>query len=192
MLIRSLTRRRTGRSGQPQVRVRRSRLRSAITAALVTGLTVLVPLPTPVSAGETRQARQVAYVTNLNGNTVSVIDVAGNTTIATIPVGLGPTGVAASPGGTRVFVVNQGSRTVSVIDTATNGVIATIPVGVTPFNVAITPGGTRAYVTNLGSDNVSVIDTATNTVIATIPVGNGPIGVKVSPGGHPRLRHQPA
>lgn len=180
MLIRSLTRRRTGRSGQPQVRVRRSRLRSAITAALVTGLTVLVPLPTPVSAGETRQARQVAYVTNLNGNTVSVIDVAGNTTIATIPVGLGPTGVAASPGGTRAYVTNRSDDNVSVIDTATNTVIATIPAGASPTGVAVTLGGTRAYVANFNSGTVSVINTATDTVEATLGAGVNPDYVAIA------------
>jgi len=173
--------RRAGISAQTQVRVRRTRLRSAITAvALATGLTALASPPTTATAEEIRQARQVAYVTNQSEGTVSVIDVAGNTTVATIPVGNGPTGVAASPGGTRVYVVNQTGDTVSVIDTATNGVIATIPVGETPILVAFTLGGTRAYVTNFGSNTVSVINTATNTVEATLGVGDAPSHVAIA------------
>jgi len=90
--------RRAGISAQTQVRVRRTRLRSAITAvALATGLTALASPPTTATAEEIRQARQVAYVTNQSEGTVSVIDVAGNTTVATIPVGNGPTGVAPVP-----------------------------------------------------------------------------------------------
>ena len=88
-------------------RVRRSRFCSVITtAALATGLTALAALPAPASAEETRRARQVAHLTDAGANTVSAIDVATNTTIATIPVGTATIGVAASPGGTRVYVTN--------------------------------------------------------------------------------------
>src|SRR5256885_2255641 len=116
----------------------------------------------------TAQAQTRAYVTNIISNTVSVIDTATNTVVATIPVGLAPLGVAITPDGTRAYVAN-GSNIVSVIDTATNTVVATIPVGVEagPVGVAITPDGTRAYVANILSNTVSVIDTATNTVVAT-------------------------
>ena len=87
----------------------------------------------------TAQAQTRAYVTNNGSNTVSVIDTATNTVVATIPVGVSPFGVAITPDGTRAYVANQDSNTVSVIDTATNTVIATIPVGANPVAVAITP-----------------------------------------------------
>ena len=45
----------------------------------------------------TAQAQTRAYVTNDGSNTVSVIDTATNTVVATIPVGLLPTGVAITP-----------------------------------------------------------------------------------------------
>src|SRR5712692_8814527 len=122
----------------------------------------------------TAQAQTSAYVTNASG-TVSVIDTTTNTVVATIPVGLFPSGVAITPDGTRAYVVNQfvtnqGDNTVSVIDTMTNTIVATIPVGLGAFEVAITPDGTRAYVPNQQDFILSVIDTATNTVVATIPV----------------------
>jgi len=94
--------RRSGISGEARPAVRRSRLGSAITAmALATGLTALASLPAPATAGDARQGRQVAYITNQDDNTVSAIDVATNTTIATIPVGNGPRGwrpALAGPG----------------------------------------------------------------------------------------------
>src|SRR5262249_51856504 len=67
-----------------------------------------------------------AYVTNLNGNTVSVVNTATNTVVATIPVGTQPIGVAFSPDGTRAYVSNLVSDTVSVIDTTRNTVIETL------------------------------------------------------------------
>src|SRR5712671_688732 len=75
---------------------------------------------------------QNAYITNQSSSTVSVIDTATDTVIATIPVDLTPFGVAVSPDGSKVYVTNISSNTVSVIDTATNTVSATIPVGLPP------------------------------------------------------------
>src|SRR5262249_30349888 len=116
------------------------------------------------------EAKPFAYVTNLGSGTVSVIDTATNTVVATVPVGFAPRGVAITPDGTHAYVVNTNSDTVSVIATATNTVVATVPVGSFPFWVAITPDGTHAYVTNLFSNTVSVIATATNTAADTLPV----------------------
>ena len=117
-----------------------------------------------------------AYVTNFNSDSVSVIDTASNTVVATVPVPAShwPNGVAVNPDGTRVYISSgawYGGR-VSVIDTATNTVIATVEVGDYQGKIALNPAGTRAYVTYTGmrTGNVSVIDTASNTVVATVPV----------------------
>ena len=130
-------------------------------------------------------AAPFAYVVNNSSSTVTVIDTASNTVVATIlPVGRFPQEVAVTPDGKRAYVANSGSNNVSVIDTATNTVVATVPVGIGPAGVAVTPDGEHAYVTN--DDNpgsVSVIATATNTVVATVPVGFAPFGVAVTPDG---------
>jgi YVTN family beta-propeller protein len=44
------------------------------------------------------QAQTRAYVTNVNSNSVSVIDTASNTVVATVGVGSNPVGVAITPG----------------------------------------------------------------------------------------------
>ncbi|MFO7400720.1 MAG: hypothetical protein C0P63_015225, partial [Actinomycetales bacterium] len=76
-----------------------------------------------------------AYVTDFGAGTVSVIDTATNTVIATVPVGTQPFGVAVTAGGTRAYVCNVDSM--SVIDTATNTVIATLSLPEGPFEIAI-------------------------------------------------------
>jgi YVTN family beta-propeller protein len=126
---------------------------------------------------------QNAYITNRNSDSVSVIDTASNALTATIPVGVVPYGVAASPNGTKVYVANELSNSVSVIDTATNTVTATVTVGSAPYGVAVTPDGSTVYVANYSSGGVSVIDTASNTMTATVTVGTNPAGVAVTPDG---------
>jgi YVTN family beta-propeller protein len=46
---------------------------------------------------------QLAYVTEQNNNMVSVVDTATNNVVATIPVGQGPTAIAANKAGTFVY-----------------------------------------------------------------------------------------
>ena len=88
------------------------------------------------------QAQTRAYVTNTSGS-VSVIDTAANTVVATIPVGVFPSGVAITPDATRAYVANI-INSISVIDTATNAVVATIPSGQFPTGLAITPDGSES------------------------------------------------
>ena len=55
------------------------------------------------------------YVTDAGSGTVSVINGATNTVIATIPVGIWPWGVAYDPSNGYIYVTNSGSDTVSII-----------------------------------------------------------------------------
>jgi len=133
-------------------------------------------------------APSYAFVTNLNSNTVSVINTGNNTLTATVPVGTEPFGVAVSPDGTTVYVTNTkyGDKgTVSVINTAINKVTATVDVGYkySPCGVAVTPDGKKLYVADRDIKGVSVIDTSTNTITATVSVGVNPLGVAITPDG---------
>jgi YVTN family beta-propeller protein len=77
------------------------------------------------------------YVANQSSNTVSVID-SNNEVVSTITVGSAPTGVAASPDGSKVYVTNRSTGKLSVIDTNTNKVVSTITVGSAPTGVPFT------------------------------------------------------
>ena len=128
-----------------------------------------------------------AYVAINETNSVAVIDVASNSVIATVPVGEGPAGVAATPDGRFVYVTNNRGPefSVSVIDVASHSVIATVPVGPMPTGVATAPDGRFAYALISSPGAVSAIDTATNTVIATSGMGGGAgsISIALSPDG---------
>ena len=122
------------------------------------------------------------YVSNSGSNSVSVIDAATNSVVATYSTGASPNGLAVTSDG-KLYVANRDNNTVSVLNAA-NGTVAAGPiaVGSLPTGVAVDPAGTRVYVTN-ASGTVSVISTANNTVMATVPVGSAPVGVSVSPDG---------
>ena len=124
------------------------------------------------------------YVTNVDDDTVSVIDEATGTVTGTVTVGGGPLAVAADPTTHTAYVTNGGNGTVSVIDGPTGTVTAIITVGSGPDGVAVDPTSHTAYVANGGAGTVSVIDEASGTVTGTIAVGSDPDGVAVDPTTH--------
>jgi YVTN family beta-propeller protein len=125
-----------------------------------------------------------AYVTNVDDDTVSVLDEATKTVTTAITVGGGPLTVAADPAAHLVYVTNGGNGTVSAINETTSSVTATIGVGHGPDGVAMDPKSHLAYVANGGDGTVSAINEATGTVTATIRVGSDPDGVAVDPTSH--------
>ena len=141
------------------------------------------PLSATITVSTEGQVETFAYIPNNVSNDVSVINVATNTVVATIPVGDSPIGVAISPDGTKVYVTNNFSNFVTVINTATNSVIGTINVGDYPSGIAVSPDGSQIYVTYIYSNFISIFNTISNALTATVAVGVSPIGVIVSPDG---------
>lgn len=80
-----------------------------------------------------------SYVPNELDNTVSVVNIHTLSSIATIPVGAGPTCADISPDGTCVFIGNNAGKTISKIDTATNTVVKTIALTGKPKKMDIHP-----------------------------------------------------
>jgi YVTN family beta-propeller protein len=113
------------------------------------------------------------YVTNVDDNTVSVVDTTTNTVIKTLPVG----GSAGTPVSNailkKVYVPNSTDGTVTVIDEAALVVAKTIPVGRGPQYCAVDGQHNKVYVNNVTDKTISVIDSTTDAVIKTIPSGAG-------------------
>ena len=163
---------------------------SAVTVTVANAAPPQGPLsgtPVSVAVGSDPNGIAVAgnrgYVANAASDTLSVIDVNTNQTLATIAVGDTPTYVVATPDGEHVYVTNRDSNSVSIVATASNRVTHTITVGSKPQGVAVSADGSRLYVSNSGSNSVSVIDTATHKVVATYSTGASPNGLAVTPDG---------
>ncbi|MFN0070391.1 MAG: YncE family protein [Chloroflexota bacterium] len=152
--------------------------------------------PTPSSTSVTATSTPISvpgservYVTSFTGNAVYIFNPNNITALPnTIPVGAGPQGIAARPGGAEVYVGNIGDGTVSVINHGSLSVVDTLAVGAKPQDIAFTPSGARAFVSNFDDGTVSVIDTGAlpgtpPSVLGDISVGLGPTGLSVRPGG---------
>jgi len=158
--------------------------------SLLAGLLLIVALFASPSIGQ-----HYAYIDNLGfedevQDDLSVIDLATNTVIATVPVGLYPQGVAVNPAGTAAYVANTGDNSFTVIDIPTfTSTTIPGPGGIGATGAAMHPNGTRIYVSNpewwVGGEGstVWVIDRATNTVIDEISCGKDSCEVAVHPDG---------
>ena len=79
-----------------------------------------------------------------------------NTVVATIPVGLGPTGIAYDRSNGNVFVSNSVNGTISIIDGLKNNVTGTISLGTnsTPNGVLYNPDTDSLFVADTNSSTV--------------------------------------
>jgi YVTN family beta-propeller protein len=68
---------------------------------------------------------------------VQVLDTSSDRIIAEVDVGDGPSTMALTPDGRKLYVIRGAANQVSVIDTSTYKRIAQISVGVAPANVVI-------------------------------------------------------
>lgn len=127
----------------------------------------LIPLATvntgfqPVSVA-VNTATGVAVVANKGDSpgTVTLINLATNTVINTVPVGNAPTSVAVDNLLNEAAVVNSGDNTVSVVDLNGQTVVATIllPSTTTAYSIGIDPLTHRGLVVNQSTNAATVID----------------------------------
>ena len=116
-------------------------------------------------------------------NSVSVIDSATNTVVATIPVGQYTRSAAVTPNGAFAYMSNR-LATTCLSDKHGNQYGDCYCTGWNrATGLAITPNGAFVYVTNPSDNSVSVIDTATDTVTVTIPGLPVPRYVAITPNG---------
>jgi len=91
---------------------------------------------------------------------------ASKATLALIPVGEGPTLLALSADGSRVYAAANSQ--LSVISTANDRVVATITTQPYPTGLAVDPSGARAFLSALFSLQLMVVDTRTTAVTTPI------------------------
>ena len=145
-----------------------------------------------------------AYVSNEDGNSVSVIDTQSAQVIATIDVGKRPRGMKLDRAGARLFVAVSGlpkcpptvsdeecakrqrdlsADGIAIVDTASQKVVRVLAGGSDPEQFALSHDETRLFVSNEDAGSMSVVDIASGKVVASIPVGLEPEGVAVAPNG---------
>jgi DNA-binding beta-propeller fold protein YncE len=123
------------------------------------------------------QGAGTLVVLNKSEATASLIDLANQTTYATLPTGEGPHEVAVSPDGRWAVVSNYGSEeapgsTLSVLDIQEARSSETIHLGKhrRPHGLAWLPDGKRVVVTAEADSTLLLVSVQTGAVEATIPV----------------------
>jgi YVTN family beta-propeller protein len=134
----------------------------------------------PYELAMTKDGRRL-FVSDWGEKSVSVIDVASQKVIKTIPVGFNPNDMVLAPDG-RLFVACSNENTVYVIDTRTLTVLETIstalypkaPVGSTPNSLALDLKRKLLFVANADNNDVAVVDIhkrESSAVAGFIPAG---------------------
>ncbi len=104
------------------------------------------------------------YVANYGSDSVTVIDGASSSVIATVHVGEHPQALAIDPETHRIFVANTHSNNVTVIDGTLNSVVATVNTGKGPYAIGVDAATKKAYVATMAEETLTVIDGSTLTV----------------------------
>ncbi len=132
-------------------------------------------------------AAPLAYVTEIFGGSVRVIDTATNTEISTLTTNTNGGGTLVHPSGKFVYVPAgfSGDSRLDVYDTADNSLIAAIPMPGRPVDIAMHPSGDYIYSVHggAGTGTVLVIDTGANAVSATVEVAHRISKIAVHPSG---------
>lgn len=129
-----------------------------------------------------------AYVSNWQGNTVSVVDLSSRELAATIEVDKNPEELAVTANGAHLFVANSDSDTVSVIDTNTRTVTDELNVsyndegyvGAWPTALTLDDVNDRLYVALTGRNQVDVYSISELELLGSIPTAWRPSKVVLS------------
>lgn len=131
----------------------------------------------------------LAYVTNSYSNTLSVIDLAENRVIASLPTGIGPVNPTFSHDWTKLYLSNGLQGTLSVVDARTGKLTRTIPAGGDrPAGLRFLPGDQKLAISYLaaemgGAGALGLMDLTTGKLDWKIPVGLRPERFDITPDG---------
>jgi len=116
-------------------------------------------------------------------DTISLIDTATWSLVATVAVGDFPARAVFSPDDGMIFVSNRNSDTVSAVvnDGASSYVSDTFSVGDQPFELQVSPSGLVLYVLNFGDQTISFVETATGATFGTASFSGSAGGMKLDP-----------
>jgi YVTN family beta-propeller protein len=156
----------------------------ALASVLVAGRLRVPPAVRTTTVGRVPTAVVVdartrhVFVANMGSITVSMLDAASGTVLATITVVPHPSALAVATTAGRVFAVSDhvtpdGAGRVSVLDAASGRLLRTVAVGQGPHTLAVHEHTGRVFVANQVDASVSLLDASSGQVLRTVAVGQG-------------------
>ncbi|HVB34032.1 MAG TPA: hypothetical protein VNJ52_06645 [Patescibacteria group bacterium] len=110
------------------------------------------------------------YITNSQGDDITVIDLATREVIGDIHVGRAVHGVCAPADGRQVFTTIESEDKLKIIDTSTDKVTGAIPLTGRPNQCASTPDGHYVAVPIRNGNSVDIVDMGLKKVVKVLPV----------------------
>lgn len=114
--------------------------------------------------------RDVVYITQLDNQRLSRVDLPALGETDSVEVGAVPTDVSFNREGTRAYVANQFSQAVGVVDVATSTQVSSIPVSGDVFQAVPNGADTRLYVVT-NKDSLYEIDRASGARLRRLALG---------------------
>ncbi|HEV2424391.1 MAG TPA: YncE family protein, partial [Terriglobia bacterium] len=145
---------------------RNARAKVLLYAMATVVLVALIACATSQAANETAKL----YVTNSQGDDITVIDLATMRAVADIKVGDHVHGICAPAGGRELFTTIESENNLKVIDTATNAITATIRLTGRPNQCGATPDGRFVAVPIRDGNSVDILGMNEKRVVKVLPV----------------------
>ena len=114
--------------------------------------------------------KPIAYATNINSGSVSVINLLEERVIKIIPCGKGTEGIDITPDGKEVWVTNNKKESISVINTETYQITDVLATGEEPLRLKFSIDGKICMVPNSRDGTISVYDRYLKEQIKTISI----------------------
>jgi YVTN family beta-propeller protein len=121
-----------------------------------------------------------AYVANIMGGTVSVIDLRREAKVGDIAVGGNPEGLAITRDGKQLWVGDNSAPHVRVVDISTGKTIETLPTDSFAIRVAISPDGRTAVTSNMVAGTLNLFDVATRKPRSSVRVSGDRAAAQVT------------
>jgi DNA-binding beta-propeller fold protein YncE len=131
--------------------------------------------------GVTVAPNGLVYTSQLDGRSVTRVQVGSTTPSGIVTVGEVPTDVTFDPTGMLALVTNQFDPSVGIIDVASGKQIQVIKGSATMFRVLVAPNGQRAYATE-SDGKLLVIDLSSRTLVTTVAIPNDANGLAFGAG----------
>jgi len=143
---------------------------------LKTGNTTLIATGAHPQGGVLSRDGRTLYLTNTNGNKISIIDVAAKRVVGEIPTGKGPARIALTPDGKTLVYNLQFEPAAGFADVASKKQIAQVPVPGRPLSLTMTRDGRRAFLGIQDQDKVIFVSVPDKKIERTLdlPKGSGP------------------
>ncbi|UMA64740.1 PQQ-binding-like beta-propeller repeat protein [Roseivivax marinus] len=138
-------------------------------------LALILSLAVPAGA-----AADMAYITNQNGDSLSVLDLTTRTEVLRFDLPGQPAGIAAGPDG-RLYTVSPDSKTVRRLDPETGDALAEVRLDGGPTGIAYDASRGQVFVSDWYNARLWALDAETLEVEAELETAAAPAGLALSP-----------